>query len=115
MSKKKPYYPNNWAAYKEQPDQFFRDPVSNKPLTFDEFMDWKMAGWELPSSVSCIIREKNQITGKVKEYTYSRAGDAKRRCRKIMDVGESEFIVCTSDAVHVMYPELVPEYDDPLA
>ena len=109
MSKKKPYYPNNWKAYKDAHDSFFM------PITFEEFMDWKIAGWEIPSSVSCIIREKNQITGKVKEYIYSRVGDAKRRCNKIMDAGESEFIVCTSDAVHVMYPELIPEYDDPLA
>ena len=113
MSKKK-YYPNNWKAFKDQPDHFFRDPASDKPLSFDEFMDWKMAGWELPSSVSCIIRERNLTTDKVKEYVYNRVSDAKKRCRKIMDVGESEFIVCTSDAVHVMYPEYVPEYDDPL-
>jgi hypothetical protein len=109
MPKKKPYYPNNWAAFKETPSSYF------EPISFNEFMDWKIAGWEIPSSVSCIIRENNKVTGKVKEYIYSRVGDAKRRCRKIMDVGESEFIVCTSDAVHVMYPETVPEYDDPLA
>tara|TARA_R100000458_G_C8182005_1_gene178696 strand:- start:289 stop:618 length:330 start_codon:yes stop_codon:yes gene_type:complete len=108
MSKKKPYYPNNWAAFKATPSSYF------ETISFNEFMDWKIAGWELPSSVSCIIREKNLTSGKIKEYTYSRAGDAKRRCRKIMDVGESEFIVCTSDAVHIMYPELVEDYDDPL-
>ena len=108
MSKKK-YYPNNWKSFKDTPASYF------EPLSFDEFMDWKMAGWELPSSVSCIIRERNLTTNKVKEYVYNRTSDAKKRCRKIMDVGESEFIVCTSDAVHVMYPQYVPEYDDPLA
>ncbi len=108
MPKKKPYYPNNWAAFKATPSSYF------EPISFNEFMDWKIAGWEIPSSVSCIIRENNKVTGKVKEYIYSRVSDAKRRCRKIMDVGESEFIVCTSDAVHVMYPELVEDYDDPL-
>jgi len=108
MSKKK-YYPNNWKAFKDTPASYF------EPLSFDEFMDWKMAGWELPSSVSCIIRERNLTTDKVNEYVYTRVSDAKKRCRKIMDVGESEFIVCTSDAVHVMYPQYVPEYDDPLA
>ena len=59
MSKKK-YYPNNWRAYKEAPDDAFL------PHTFDELMDWKVAGWELPSSVCCIIRETDPITKKVK-------------------------------------------------
>lgn len=110
MTKKKRYYPNNWRAYKETPDDFFFS------IPYDEFFDWKVAGWELPSSVSCIIREHNQVTGKVKEYTYSRAGDAKNKCRAIMDIGESEFTVCTPDAVHFMQPELnYDPFEDPLA
>ena len=109
MTKKKRYYPNNWQEYKDAPDKFFI------PLPFDEFMDWKIAGWELPSSVSWIIREHNRVTGKVKEYTYSRAGDAKNKCRAIMDMGESEFTVCTPDGIHLMKPEYIEDYDDPLA
>ena len=106
--KKKPYFPNNWQQYKDAPAEWF------EPIPVEQFFDWKVAGWELPSSVSCIIREHNQVTCKVKEYTYSRVGDAKNKCRALMNRGESEFIVCTSDAVHVMYPDIVPEYDDPL-
>ena len=106
MSKKK-YYPNNYDAYKEAPAELFES------IPFDEFMDWKATGWELPSSIACVIRETTS-KGKVKEYVYSRAGDAKRRARKIMDAG-NEFIVCTPEQVHAMYPEEVPEYDDPLA
>ena len=109
MTKKKGYYPNNWQAYKDTPDSFFL------PLDVDEFFDWKVCGWELPSSVACIIREHNQVTGKVKEYTYSRAGDAKNKCRAIMDMGASEFTVVTPDAVHFMQPEFIEDYDDPLA
>ena len=110
MAKKKRYYPNNWAAYARTPDKFFM------PIDYDEFFEWKVAGWELPSSVACIIRERNQITGKVKEYTYSRAGDAKNKCRAIMDIGESEFTVCTPEAVHFMEPELnYDPFEDPLA
>ena len=62
MSKKKPYYPNNWQAFKDAPDEMFCDH------TFDELMDWKVAGWELPSSVYCIIRTMDVNTKKVKEY-----------------------------------------------
>ena len=110
MRKKKRYYPNNWAAYARTPDKFFM------PIAFDEFFEWKVAGWELPSSVACIIRERNTITGKVKEYTYSRVGDAKNKWRAIMDIGESEFTVCTPEAVHFMEPELnYDPFEDPLA
>ena len=55
----KPYFPNNWQEYKDAPDEMFQ------PHTFDEIMNWKVAGWELPSSVSCIIRVHNNKTGKV--------------------------------------------------
>ena len=106
MTKRKPYHHNNWRHYKDAPDQFFI------PLAYDDFMDWKIAGWEIPSSVSCIIREDNRITGKVTEHVYKRQGDAKNKARAIMEAGESEFIVCSKDAVHVVYPlEYEEDYD----
>ena len=58
---KQPYYPNNWRAFKDAPDETF------ETLTFDEFMDWKIGGWELPSSCNYIIREQNLNTGKIKD------------------------------------------------
>jgi len=108
MPKKKPYYPNNWAAYKATPASYFDS------IRFDEFMDWKVAGWELPSSVACIIREQNLETGKVKEYVYSRPTAAKKKTHAIMQEGISEFTVCAPEAIHFMTPEQVPPYDDPL-
>ena len=108
MTKKKPYYHNNWKEYKRAPDKFFL------PLPFDEFMNWKVGGWELPSSVACIIRETKQLTGKVTEHVYRRQGDAKNKARAIMDAGESEFVVCSRDAVHAVYPQDYEEdyYDE---
>mgnify|MGYP003138404250 CR=1 FL=1 len=106
MTNKKPYFHNNWKAYKEAPDQFFI------PLAFDEFMNWKIGGWEIPSSVACIIRETNHVTGKVTEHVYKRQGDAKNKARAIMDTGESEFIVCSRDAVHAVYPKYEEDYYD---
>ena len=34
-----------------------------------------------------------------------------------MDIGESEFLVCTPDEIHLMTPKYLEEspYDDPLA
>ena len=98
MAKKK-YFPNNWQAFKDQPDKFF------VPIPFDEFMDWKMAGWELPSSVEVLIREQNLKTGKVKEYVYNTTSGGKKRAARIMKEGKSEFLVCTHDDIGHMFPK----------
>ena len=107
--KKKPYFPNNYAAVAAAPAEWF------PPISFDEFMDWKIGGFEIPSSINCIIREKRIDTGEVTEYVYQTAGRARNKARQIMDEGVSEFIVATADEVHHLYPELVEDYDDPLA
>lgn len=44
MSGKKPYFPSNWKMYKDAPDEAFQQH------TFEEVMEWKVAGWELPST-----------------------------------------------------------------
>ena len=109
MSKKKKYFPNNWEAIQAAPSEYFDS------IPFEQFMDWKMAGWELPSSISCIIRSKNVKTGKIKEHVYSRPSAAKNKCSQLMDEGEAEFTVCNHDTIHHMYPKYLEDYDDPLA
>jgi hypothetical protein len=104
MAKKK-HFPNNWQAYKDSPDQFFL------PLEFDEFMDWKINGWEIPSSVACIIREQDIKTGKVTEHVYSRLSNANKRANKIMKEGKSEFLVCTHDDIGHIYPKRLNKED----
>ena len=104
MAKKK-YYPNNWRAIKDAPDQFFL------PLEYDEFMDWKINGWEIPSSVACIIREQDLKTGKVTEHVYSRLNNANKRANKIMKEGKAEFLVCTHDDIGHIYPKQLKKED----
>ena len=104
MAKKK-YFPNNWQAFKDQPEQFFL------PLDFEDFMDWKINGWEIPSSVACIIREQNIKTGKVTEHVYSRLSNANKRANKIMKEGKSEFLVCTHDDIGHVYPKQLKKED----
>ena len=58
------YFPNNWQKFKDAPEGAFYCP------TFEEFTQWKLAGWDLPESVVCIIRSEEN--GKIKEYTYQR-------------------------------------------
>ena len=98
MSKKKPYYHNNWSKLKDVPAELFDS------IEFDEFMEWKIGGWELPSSVCCIIRSTHPKTKKVKEYVYSKMPYAMRKIEELMDQGH-EFIVCDEEQIQAMYPE----------
>ena len=107
--KKTKYFPNNWDAFKEQPEEFFEE------IPFDVFMDWKIGGYEIPSSVYCIIREKRIDTGEITEYVYQTARHGRNKARQIMDEGVSELTICTEDAVHHLYPDYVQQYDAPLA
>ena len=111
MSKKKrnKYFPNNYDAVSSAPAEWF------PPIDFDEFMDWKIGGYEIPSSINCIIRETRCDTGEVTEYVYQTAGHAKRKARQIMEEGISEFVVATAEELHYLRPEYVEEYDDPIA
>ena len=108
MPKKKPYFHNNVKALMNVPAECF-DSIS-----YDEFMDWKIGGWELPSSCNYIIREQNIRTGKVKEYVYQKPSAARKKLEQRMESGESEFTVADHDTVHFLTPKW-EDYDDPLA
>ena len=108
MPKKQPYFHNNVKALMDVPAECF-DSIS-----YDEFMDWKIGGWELPSSCNYIIREQNIRTGKVKEYVYQKPSAARKKLEQRMESGESEFTVADHDTVHFLTPKW-EDYDDPLA
>ena len=91
--KKKKYYPNNWQAYKDSDDSLFKDH------NFNDFMNWKVAGWELPSSVCCIIRVTNKKSGKVKEHIYSRPYHAQNFIDKLLVQGH-EFTIVDEASIH---------------
>ena len=87
------YYPHNWDAIQEAPAEYFES------CTFEDFALWKINGWEIPSSVSCIIRA--EIGDKVKEYTYQRAKAAQNKVKHLMEDGVT-FTVCDNDAIHFL-------------
>lgn len=103
MSGKKPYLPNNWQQWKEVPDEFLYSP------TYEEFVDWKLRGWELPSSVCCIIRETTS-RGKIKEHVYQKHHAAKNKVRQLM-LNNSEFIVCTDSELQFVKPHKDDDFD----
>ena len=98
-SNKRPkYFPNNWKAYKDSPDEFFI------PLTYKDFFNWKVMGWVLPSSVACVIREEKD--GKISEKIYSQPHAADNYLTKEMSDKKNTTIYTIVDdkQVQVLYP-----------
>ena len=96
--KKSKYFPNNWKAYKESPDQFFI------PLSYNDFFNWKVMGWALPSSIDCIIREETD--GKITEKVYSQSKAARKYLETAMQTKnpKTTYTIVNQDAVQVLYP-----------
>jgi HD-like signal output (HDOD) protein len=98
MSGRKRYYPNNWQEYKDA------DEMDFIPHTFEEVMSWKVGGWELPSSVCCIIRATNLKTKKVKEYVYQKQHAAQAKVNELINTPNIEFVVADSESIHFLTP-----------
>ena len=76
-------------------------------------MDWKVAGWELPSDVACIIRATHlKNTARSKEYIYKRQHAAEAKVIDYMNKQTHEFVVCTHDAIHYIHPEQIDDERD---
>tara|TARA_R100001082_G_C4360342_1_gene159013 strand:+ start:368 stop:688 length:321 start_codon:yes stop_codon:yes gene_type:complete len=105
MTKRK-YYPNNWAKIKAVPSEYF------DTLEFEDFMNWRADGWEIPSSVACIIREENSLTGLISEYTYTKPSAARKKVKQLLEGGH-EFTIVNDVEVRLMQPQLLDEdYDN---
>ena len=96
--KKPKYFPNNWKAYKSSPDEFFI------PLTYNDFFNWKVMGWALPSSIDCIIREETD--GKITEKVYSQSKAASKYIESAMKTKnpKTTYTIVNQEAVQVLYP-----------
>jgi len=90
------YYPNNWEAIKAAPEEYF------EPCTVDDFFTWKLEGWMMPSSVSCILRAENLRTGKIKEHVYKSPKSAVNRLCSYMETGDYEVTICNHDSISIV-------------
>tara|TARA_R100000781_G_scaffold108507_1_gene73073 strand:- start:25 stop:483 length:459 start_codon:yes stop_codon:yes gene_type:complete len=105
MPNKRKYYPNNWKAFASQPDKFFM------PIPYDEFFKWKVMGWMLPSSVSCIIREEKD--GKISEKIYSQSKSAKKYLDKQVKLGsKATYTICDDNSVQMLRPDKPKLFQD---
>ena len=96
--KKDKYFPNNWQEYKDANDDMFI------PHTFEELMSWKLANWELPSSVCCVIRVSDINTKKVKEYVYQKRSAAQAKVNALINTPDIEFTVVDHESIHFLTP-----------
>ena len=94
--KNKKIFANNWLAVNETESEYFPQ------IPYDQFYEYHLANWMLPSSHECIIRATNLKTKKVKEYTYRYRGAAENRIKKLL--GTHEFVVCDHEAIHKLSP-----------
>ena len=69
------------------------------PIDYEEFMDWKVYGWEIPSNVCCLIRARNMTTGKVKEHVYQRTTAADKKIKQLTLQRNVEFTIVTDEHV----------------
>ena len=93
MSGKK-YFPKNWEEYATAPAEYF------DTCTFEEFMTWKIANWEIPSSVACVIRVRDHKNNKVTEHTYMRRSAAEAKVAQLLKLPHVEFTVCDHETIH---------------
>ena len=91
-------FPNNWQEYKDADDDMFHSH------TYEEIMSWKVAGWELPSSVCCIIRASDIETKRVKEYVYQKRSAAQAKVDQLINTPGVEFTVVDHESIHFLTP-----------
>jgi len=89
------YFPNNIKAIQEAPDFCFL------PLAYDEFMEWKINGYELPESVFCLMRIRNYETQLIEEKYYNTRHYAKKRLAKCIEDGSEVTLVSNEGCYHI--------------
>ena len=95
MTKRK-LFANNWKEYRDTPCELFPE------VPFDEYMDWRVHGWEILPSHCCLIRTRTK-TGKVKEYSYKRWSAAEKRINRLMDDPEMlEITIADNEEVQLI-------------
>lgn len=107
MSGRRPKeFPNSWQKFKDTDSQFFMNHF------FDEVMEWKVLGWELPSNIYCIIRATHLKTKKISEFVYQNPKCADKRITSFFKDKTHELCITTHDSQHYVGPNPPSSYDD---
>ena len=99
------YFPNNWQAIKDCPDKFFLS------MSYDQFLDWKIHGYDIPDSVFGILRLEDKKTGKITEKFYSSPHHA-RRCLDKSLKENKDITLCTMDGIYHLTPSFPIDWNN---
>jgi len=102
---KRKYYPNNFDAIRKAPDEFF------EPCSYEEFFEWRMCMWEMPSSIECIMRVEHKVTGKITEHVYQQRHAFEKRLMKYVAGGEHNIVVANHDSIAMIKPTYESDTD----
>ena len=104
----KKYFPNKWSKYNKIPSERY------EPVSFGTFMAYRVGGYEIPEDVSCIIRQEDVLTGKIKEYVYKTDLGAKKKLDKIMneEIDPSNITICDAHRIHYL-PHFTANEEEP--
>ena len=97
MAKSKKEFPNQWKKIARVPSEYFKD------IDFEEFMDWRVGGWEIDDDYVAIIRVQNRITGKVHEHVYKRADAMVKKLHVLMEDDDNVITIADHDEIHHLY------------
>ena len=103
MSGRRKYFPNNVKRIQNAPDNIFQT------IEFEEFMLWKIHGFELPESIACVIRCDNRKTGKIKEFTYQQYASASKKLDALYKDPDNIVTFATQEAVFYDLPSLLDD------
>ena len=93
--KRRKYFPHNIREIQEAPDHFFY------PIPYDELIEWKIFGYEIPDSVFCIMRIRNKETQLIEERYYNTTHYAKKRLAKCIEDGSEVTMVSNEGCYHI--------------
>lgn len=89
-------FPNNWKSIRETPPDRF------DTCTFEEFMTYRVANWEIPSSICCIIRVEDTKTKKISEFSYQRKSAAQKKIESLLSNKDIAFTVADDTSIHLL-------------
>ena len=92
MSKDK-YFHNNWQYWKDAPEELMES------VSYDQFMEWRVGGWELMSTAHCVIRATNHSTGKITEHVYKRPAAAQEKIEQMLLENNYDFTIVDDSTV----------------
>ena len=93
-------FPNSFDQIAEVDSSSFPD------MDFEEFMDWRVGGWEIPGNVQFIIRAEDANTQNIKEHVYMTRRGAQNKIKKYGKAATHNLTVAGHETIALFRAEL---------